>query len=103
LKSDPSVAYLELLDCEKMQKTSSWADEADNDSNISDFPAPPPPPVSNAWKINDAKPKATGVVFEDFEVRMNEYSLSKVDQAILTTPNLTGSRRFQRFWQPRWL
>jgi hypothetical protein len=51
-----------------MQKTSSWADEADNDLSISDFPTPPPAPVSNAWKINDAKPKATGVVFEDFEV-----------------------------------
>lgn len=52
-----------------MQKTSSWADEADNDSGISDLPAPPPAPAGNPWKINDvAKPKPQGLVFEDFEV-----------------------------------
>ena len=55
-----------------MQKTSSWADEAENDTG--EMPAPPPPPVNNAWKINEvAKPKPTGLIFEDFEVRFHVF------------------------------
>ena len=56
---DTDIAMLNL------QKTSSWADEAENDTGIQDLPAPPP--SSNPWKKN-APVEPAKLVFEDFEV-----------------------------------
>eukprot|EP00288_Rhodomonas_lens_P012538 CAMPEP_0177709858 /NCGR_PEP_ID=MMETSP0484_2-20121128/11024_1 /TAXON_ID=354590 /ORGANISM="Rhodomonas lens, Strain RHODO" /LENGTH=104 /DNA_ID=CAMNT_0019221497 /DNA_START=351 /DNA_END=662 /DNA_ORIENTATION=- len=52
-----------------LQKSNSWADEADDDGpggGLGDVPAPPP--VANPWgKTEVVKPPPTGLVFEDFD------------------------------------
>ena len=54
-----------------MQKTSSWADEAENDTHVHDLPAPvpAPPPASKAWKTPSTnQPAPSKLEFVDFEV-----------------------------------
>ena len=51
-----------------MQKTSSWADEADNENEATIADLPAPPPASNPWKVKSEVVEPKKFVFGDFEV-----------------------------------